>query len=215
MKENSSKIINKEYDSQILLTILQRNWWWPVFFIFVFASIAFFYLRYTKSVYESQMVIQLGNKDQAKEVMDIEHIGAKPQDLSSDIEWLRSQMLFEKALDKLNINTTIFAKGSILTEELYRSGLINVMPYELKDSSLIDIPIYIVLEGNNIRLNYFQNGNKYSSLVNINKRFKNSHFDIIINVPDLSALLNSMKVNEYYFVFNSLHSLSSRLFPGL
>ena len=81
MKEKS-KIVNKEFDIQILLTVLKRHWWTPIFFMFLFWTFAFFYLRYTKPIYESSMMIQLENKDRAKEVMEIEGINKEGTDMS-------------------------------------------------------------------------------------------------------------------------------------
>ena len=84
---NRSFIINKEYDPLILQTILKRNWWIPLFLMTVFGLVAFLYLRYTKPIYESSMVIQLSDQDDAKEVINFENINSKENDLSATIEF--------------------------------------------------------------------------------------------------------------------------------
>jgi len=161
------------------------------------------------------MLIQIGSKDQAKEVMDIEHIGSKPEDMSSEIELLKSQLLFDKAIASLNMHVSLFAKGAVLTEERYKSGVINIMPYELRDSSLIDVPISISHDRDIIHLNYMHGGQKYSVSGRVNKHIVNKHFDVIIKVSDLSAMKQNFQTNEFYFVFNSTASLSARLLPDL
>ena len=98
---NRSFIINKEYDPLILQTVLKRNWWIPLFLMTVLGMIAFFYLRYTKPVYESSMVIQLSDQDNAKEVINFENINIKENDLSPTIELMRSQLMFEKAVQQI------------------------------------------------------------------------------------------------------------------
>lgn len=90
----------------------------------------------------------------------MENINSK-SNVSSEIELLKSQFLFEKAIDKLNMNVSLFSKGKILTEEMYRTSSFNVQPYSLNDSALCNVPIYVEYMGNNrIRLNYELHGQK-------------------------------------------------------
>ncbi|MCF6240610.1 MAG: Wzz/FepE/Etk N-terminal domain-containing protein, partial [Bacteroidales bacterium] len=114
-----SIIINPKYDPLILRTILKRYWWWPTLFIFFFGLLAFLYLRYTKPTFESSMVLQLGNTDKAAEVIDIENINTKDDEISGVVELLRSELLFDKALSSLNLNVSLYTRGQILTEEKY------------------------------------------------------------------------------------------------
>ena len=74
MGQKDSIIINKTYNPLIVRTILKRYWWWPLTLVFVFSLFAFFYLRYTKPTYESSMVLQLAEKDNAKDVLSIENM---------------------------------------------------------------------------------------------------------------------------------------------
>ncbi|MGC6434462.1 MAG: Wzz/FepE/Etk N-terminal domain-containing protein, partial [Crocinitomicaceae bacterium] len=131
------KIVNKEFDIQIIFTVLRRNWWIPVLLAAFFWTLAFFYLRYTKPTYQSNIIIQLESKDKAKEVMDIQGIQKDPNDLSYEIELLKSQLLFNKALKTLNLHISLYSKGAVLTEEKYKSSVFNVQPFELRDSSLV------------------------------------------------------------------------------
>ncbi len=62
-----------------------------------FASFAYIYLRYTKPTFESSMILQLGDKDNAKDILDIENINSRDNELSSVVELLRSELLFERA----------------------------------------------------------------------------------------------------------------------
>jgi len=112
-----SVLINKEYDSDILKTIIKRYWWWPVLFVFAFSTAAYFSLRYTVAIYESSMIIQLGNNDNAKELINVENINSKENDISSEIELMRSQFLFEKAIKRINYNVSLFSKGNVLTRK--------------------------------------------------------------------------------------------------
>lgn len=75
-----------------------------------FYIIGFFYLRYTKAVYESFSVIQIEDKDQSKEIIGVDNAIAQ-KDISAEIQFLSSPYLFEKAIGKLDLKISAFAEG--------------------------------------------------------------------------------------------------------
>ena len=163
MATNSKKvIINKEYNPYILNSVVKRYWYWPLFFVFIFTCFAYLFLRYTKAIFESSSLIQIENTDQAKQIIAVENINSK-NNVSSEIELLKSQLLFEKAIEKLNMNVSLFSKGKILTEELYLMSSFNVQPYALNDSTLCNVPIYVKFENGKVNLSYTFNSKKYSN----------------------------------------------------
>ncbi len=215
MKEKS-KIVNKEFDVQILLTVLRRHWWTPILLMTLFWTFAFFYLRYTKPTFESTMMIQLGSRDQAKEVMAIQGIDKGDGDMSSEIEILKSQLLFIQAIKSLNYHISYFSKGSVLSEDKYKSGDFYIQPFELKDSALVDIPIVLTVDNNNtIYLDYIYGGKKFGVKGKLNQHLINQHFDIIIKANNISDLKKDSELNQIYFQFNNDNNLSAKLLPGL
>jgi capsular exopolysaccharide synthesis family protein len=210
------KIVNKEFDVQILFTVLRRHWWAPIALIFLFWSFAFFYLRYTKPTFESTMLLQLNSKDNAKDIMAIEGIDKGDADLSAEVELLKSQLLFNQAIKLLNYPISIFSKGSVLSEDKYKAGDFSVQPFLLNDSSLVDIPVVLTVDNNNtIYLDYEYGGSKFGVKGKLNQHFVNQHFDIIIRANNITDLKKASEVNQLYFQFNSIVSLSARLLPGL
>ncbi|MEY4522402.1 MAG: hypothetical protein RIT10_1587, partial [Bacteroidota bacterium] len=161
------------------------------------------------------MIIQLGNKDNAKDIIEVENINMKGEDISPDIELLRSQFLFEKAIQLINYNVSFYAKGQFLTEEKYNSSRFNVLPFELKDSSLIGIPIVVKYSKGSLNLLYSLNGQKYKLTSQLNKRIKNQHFDLTINSSNPRLFEEESKQNELYFTLNSVASVSARFLPYL
>lgn len=210
-----SFFITKEFDAQVIKTVLRRKWWIPLLCIISCLTIAFFYLRYTKPVYESSMVIQLANNDKAKELLDIENINSNASSFNSDVELLRSEMLFEKALGKLNVSVSLYHEGKILTEEKYTASSFNVQPYELKDSSLINVPIYLTTNGKELNLSYDFQGKTFNMKGKFDEHIINSHFDIVLKVINQSEMENILEKDRLFFVFNSIQSLSSRLLGNL
>jgi tyrosine-protein kinase Etk/Wzc len=207
-------LINKDFNPFILQSVLTRYWYWPIVFIIVMVTLAFTYLRYTKSLYESMTIVQIEDKDQGKEILAVENIN-KSSSISKEIELLKSELLFEKAVQKLNMNVSLFSKGKILTEELYHSSSFNVQPYFLKDSSLCGVPIYVSYTNNQVELSYLHGGNKKSVQGKLDQHIINEDFDVVFKSSDLESLKDALNENQLYFIFNSPKELIQRLLPNL
>ena len=211
-----SLIINKGYNPHLLRSVLRKYWFLPILFVSLFLTAAFLYLRYTKMVYRSTSVIQIEKKDQGKEILDIEEQLSQEPNISSEIELLRSEFLFSSALDRLNMNVSLFSKGKLLTEELYHLSAFNVTPFELKDSSLCNVPIYITsVKGKNVTLEYTVKGVKTFVRGKTDKHIVTKHFDIVFKMINREAFKELSDKNELYFTFNEKKSLNKRLLAGL
>ena len=100
-------IVNKGFYPHIIRNIIRRHWYFPVLTVGIFYIIGFFYLRYTKAVYESFSVIQIEDKDQSKEIIGVDNAIAQ-KDISAEIQFLSSPYLFEKAIGKLDLKINFF-----------------------------------------------------------------------------------------------------------
>lgn len=210
----NSFFINKTYDPSLFGTVLKRFWWWIPIFVGVLFFASKMYLRYTKPLYESELVLQLETEDNAKSVLEIENINTKGDLYYSDIELLKSEFLFEYAMKNIGMNVSLFAKGKFLTEEKYLNSSFAITPYTLVDSSLINVPIFVHYENNTIELSYQFDG-KHSVKGKVGDHFVTKHFDVIVKVNDYSLFQNEMENSDLYFVFNSPSSLSDRMLKDL
>ncbi len=203
-------IVNKDFKPNVLVLVLRRSWFYVPFILALFFIGAFLYLRYTPPVYESQSIIQLGDKDQGQEILDIKSFSEK-KDLSKTIELLRSQFLFERTIKSMNFYVSYFVKGSILTEEKYLQSNYSVIPYVLHDSSLCDKPIFLIYENNAYFLEY-ETATKNKTRINVNQdsTTKNSDFEINITVINETQLQADLKNNKVYFTFNNPRKLAER-----
>jgi capsular exopolysaccharide synthesis family protein len=166
-------------------------------------------------VYRSSTLLQIEKKDQGKEILDLENLSTKTNNINSEIELLRSELLFSKAIERLNLNVSLFSKGTILTEELYHLSTFNVVPFELKDSSMCGVPIFIQSDGKTFEFNYNFKGKNYSLKGKNDSRVSNKHFEIEFKVIDLYEFQKLINKNEIYFTFNEKTALNKRLISGL
>jgi capsular exopolysaccharide synthesis family protein len=210
-----SLIINKGYNPHLLRSVIRKFWFLPIVFIALLSTFAFVYLRYTKMIYKSSSIIQIEKNNQGKEILDLEDLTSKDNKISGEIELLKSQFLFDKAIEKLNMNVSLFSKGSVLTEELYRTNAFNIVPFSLKDSSLCNIPIFIKSDGKNVSLKYSFKGKSKIVKGKVDEHIMNDDFDVIFEVINLQAFKDLNEDNEVYFVFNNINALNKRLISGL
>lgn len=216
MVENlNSLIINKTYDSLLFRTIIRRFWWWIPIFMFFFFAVAMIYLRYTKPIYESRLILQIESEDNAKNVIDIENINTKKDVFFSEVELLKSELLFNQAIQSLDMNVSIFYKGNILTEEKYKFGSFHIQPYHLNDSLLVGDPVYVSFDGTKITLDYSFDGKTFQAAGVVGEHIVSSHFDVVFKSENQQTFAEEVQANEVYFTFNSIESLSDRFMDGL
>lgn len=204
-------VINKEFNPIILGQIISRYWFLPFIIMAIFAGIAFLYLRYTKPIYQSSAVLQLVEEDKMKQALGDKALGVVNQgaDLNKTIEFLRSEFLFEKAMNTLNTEVSVYSEGQLLTKDLYKSSNFTIDPLKLYDSSLcgqrIDIQ-FPFSNSNLMELHYLKNGTIKTARGVLNGRIKNEDFEVEIkgNKAEFMEILAS---NKLYFTVNKKHFL--------
>ena len=161
------------------------------------------------------MVLQLSDKDNAKEILDIENVNKKTDQLSSVVELLRSELLFERALGKLQLDVSLYSRGKILIEEKYKTGSFYVQPYQLTDSSLIDQEININYSKGVVSIAYDKKGKLTKLSGKLGDHLQNNDIDVVVKAANLEAFINEADNNELFFVINSKKILVDRMIPGL
>jgi len=127
------RILNKEFNAIILNNVLRKHWYKPVILVVFGIITAFIYLRYTEQTYESSSIIQLVEEDKVKDVLGDKGIVQASTDLSKEIEFLRSDVLFDAVLKQLNMNVSLFSEGKLLTKDLYGNAPFSIVIYSLYD----------------------------------------------------------------------------------
>lgn len=215
---NSSKnrfFVNTDLDLDIIRNVLKKNFLFTILIIAFFGALSFLYLRYTKPVYESQMIIQIDNEDQGANVLDLKNIN-NDGNISKEIELLRSQFLFEEALKRLDLEVSHFAKGEFLTEERYTQSQFQVQLMDLYEPGMYNVPIYFFKDKDGqLKLKYNYQGKERVENVSLNHALKNNLFHIYLKSENQEVLKKDISDNELYFVFNNTQSLISRLHRNL
>lgn len=215
MASSSNKIfINNTFDLDILKIILKRNWYWIVLFFALAITAAFFYLRYTKPLYESKSLIQISAENQGADVLDFNKFEDESS-ISKEIELLRSQLLFERALSDLDLKVSHYAEGDLLTEKRYGRNNFEIEPLSLKDSSLCNHNIYISATDKEVKITLSGHKRKGEWLIEPNKLLVTPFFDIKVNINDWNAFYEDAQINRLFFQFNDPNGLVHRYIGNL
>ncbi len=126
---------NIDFDK--LKIVVRNNWYWIVLIFLTINAVAALYIRYTKNLYESESVLKLDIKKDARD-LGITSI-AEDQNLnhlSGEIEIIRSKLFLNRVLDEVNFEARFFSVGRLLHEELYRSNAPATITYYSQHHSL-------------------------------------------------------------------------------
>lgn len=214
MDSENKLVLNKEFDIQVLLTVIKRSWFWIPFIVAFFITGAFLYLRYTKPVFESNALLQVVSEDQGESVLNIKNVNAKPS-ISKEIQLLKSEFILKSGIEKLDLKVSHYAQGEFLTEERYGKNSFLVHPVKLTDSSLFNSNIHVKSSGDQISLSYFNDGKQKKYKINPGELLTNEDFSIIIEVDDWNQFLIDSEKNQLYFHFNDIQMLTAKLASGL
>ena len=139
--ENSISTENLEQDFNIkaLLNYYVTQWKWFLLSLFVCFSLAFIYLRYyTAPSYQASTTIMVkdsnGSINPELSVLSDLGLGKINNNVSNEIEIMRSRTLVEKTVKKLNLNVALLIKGRILNTEIFQNPPIQVNFSNLKNS---------------------------------------------------------------------------------
>jgi capsular exopolysaccharide synthesis family protein len=211
-----SLIINKEFNIIILINVLRKHWYKPLIISAFGLITAFLYLRYTKQTFESTSTIQIVEEDRVKDVLGDKGVVQSNTDLSEEIELLRSDVLFQQMLRKLNMEISVFSEGKLLTKNLYGNLPFSLIMYEIKDSSICGVRINLLTVNNkNIILSYQHNGKSYKVSGIFNQVINSRHFKLVFRTANPSEVFKSIENNNLYFQINNQAILATEMKSGL
>lgn len=206
--------LNKDLDFGIFKTVVKSNMLW-VLLIFaggILASVL--YLRYTKPIFQSKAIIQRTLKDEGQRILDFDNLNQE-NNLSADVELLKSPFLLEKVLMNLNLQVSYFSQGEVLTEEKFTQSPYHVTFLELKDSSLVNSPIFLSQKDQQLIISYEAKGQGYEVPVFKDKILDNEHFKLVFKINNSAKLAEDLKNDKLYFRINNYQLLTQSLIKDL
>ncbi len=187
-------------------TIVKKSLIW-VILIFLFSlTTAYFYLRYTRPIYESVSDLKLEVKNQASNLINVQGLNSFESDLFGEVEFIRSEIIYDAVLNASDLWVSYFAKGNILDTERYKSSPFKVK-YKITNGVYYDFEFYIrILDKNEFELSYTIGDEEITAIYKFNEKISNPDFEFIITInPNYKSAVDDNIY--YYFKVNSREKL--------
>jgi tyrosine-protein kinase Etk/Wzc len=207
VNEDNHDLLNN-IDFTKIINVAKKSIVWIILIILITNTLAYLYIRYTKPVYESQSELKLDVKSEAS-ILGISNFNdANYNNISGEIELIRSKLFFNKIINVLDLDITYNTRyGKILNEERYRTSPFKVS-YILKNDAFYDKPIDIeILNDKQFVLSYDKES--FSQTCKFNEKIETPHFVFTIELTNSYDPETSN--NKYYFTINSNRSLINYL----
>lgn len=188
-------------DGVRILATLNKSIGWILLFILITVGGAYFYLKYTKPLYESSSIIKLDFKS--------ENVGIKmnnsgqldENNIAGELEIIRSGIVYDRVIDALPLDINYYIRGNILEAELYKNSPFKVT-YQIKDNSFYDVPFYLdIINEKDYNLRYFVDGEEVTTILKFDKEYENDYLKFSISLTDFFN--PSLVGKSFSFIFNS------------
>ncbi|MGV3641793.1 MAG: GumC family protein [Adhaeribacter sp.] len=196
-----------EIDFATLLVVTRKSLIWIVLLIILGLSASYLFIRYTKPVFRSSSVIKLDEQSQAGALGLGGTFGEAADQqqnmisLSGEVELIKSDLIYSRLKETLNLKVNYYAMGNVLNEELYNNSPFQVA-YEVRDNSFYNKKFNIDFLGNNrFRMTYLVGENEVAGEYSFGEKIDKKEISLVITpAPNFSEEVIDQK---YHFVINS------------
>jgi tyrosine-protein kinase Etk/Wzc len=186
-------------DFDKLKIIFRKNLIWMVGIIIVCNLSAYLYLRWTKSVFESESELKLDIKQDPSE-FGIKNL-AEDQNLniiSGEIEQIRSRLFFNRVIDSLDIWASYHFIGKVLNDEMYHRSPF-VVEFSNQNHEYLNRPIYFNFKDPSTYVLKFEGGTTAVE-GKIGQKLKLGKVDLIVRK---TPFYESHHDEDYFFILHS------------
>lgn len=202
---------SSEFELGLFLYIMRKSVAWVALIILTSLLVSLLYLRYTKPVYQSGLILQISTENRADKILKVENI-YENDDISAIIELLRSKYMLQKAIESLPLDVNYYNKGQFLTYEMYVNSPFSV-DHQVTDSILLNRDIYLTFtDENTVNLSYQIGQKEHSSSHDIRKPIVLEEALFNINVIDfdmIAQMQDEFKKQEFIFRITSPEQLTN------
>src|SRR6478735_1911113 len=215
--ESEEENSGADFDLETLLMVVRKSLPWVIILILLGLLGAFLYVRYTPKVYMATSLLKIDEQSEAgalglNKIGGIENKSGLAQ-LSGEIELLKSNLIYEKLRDGLNLDVNYYVRGKVLDQEIYKASPFNVI-FKIKNDAIYDQNISLnVLDAQHFRLIYQIGETAETSDHKFGEIIINPYLDLKVIKTD--GFSNSAINQDFYFRINSPGSVLNYLSTNL
>ena len=194
------------FDHDRFISVLKKLFPWIILLLLITLLISYLIIRYTKPLYEASSILKLNIKQDAS-MLDLQEYDEEQtfNNLSSEMELLKSSLFFNKIIDAVKLDVSIYTIGKILLDERYINPPFTVK-YLARSEMVYDIPFRVdIIDARNFNLSYNIGNNNYESSYAFGQQIHTDYFDFIIELTE--HYFNGEQDDEFYFYLNSRKNL--------
>ncbi|MGD1848600.1 MAG: Wzz/FepE/Etk N-terminal domain-containing protein [Salibacteraceae bacterium] len=215
-KERLTNFSN-EFELGLFVFLARKSLLWVILFFMLAGAGAFAYLRYTQPIFEASTILQITSNNTAQQVLNVDNI-YETDDISGDIELLRSKEFFRSTLDALGLDVGYFAEGQFLTGDNYKKSAYLVQARVI-DSALYNTRIDIQFPSKEtVELAYVLKGESYGGTYPVSRAISLPHADLKIKLLDYEQFIEGqgqVKSIQHYFQLNLVDHILNQYYPQL
>ncbi len=202
------------FNIEKLFLLLKRVWYWIPISVILFLGVAYYYLKYTKPVYQAQSLIKLELPKEPSELGLTNFNSKQNEDLLGEVELIRSPLVANDVLSLLDLNVSYFAIGELITTEIYKSSPFEIVVFSDPNTVLYDQLFYITFTSPyEFKLANEEKAIAESKTYRIGETIQFQGFKFAIKtVENKGMMLDQM---TYCFKINSKGSLSNFLLSNV
>jgi len=190
------------FDTQKFLRILRKSI--PVILLILATgiTISILIVRYTKPEYQSSSILKLDIKSEAS-VLGLSSMEEAQNfnTISSEIELLRSRLFFNKVLDAIDLNVSVYAIGNILNDERYSNSPFNI-EYKILNHSFYNKQFFIdVLANRRYKLTYSVGNNNIEGEYDFGETISNENFTL--KIATSNDFMDDIQGEDFFFIIHS------------
>ncbi len=135
----NSPIHDQDEDIKSIILQYLRYWPWFVIAVLISLSIAFIYLRYSKTIYSTNSKIKILKEQEGIDLSGLQGgsplIDMSKVNLENEIQILKSRRLSKKIIKTLNLETQFYKTGTIKDFEIWNAEIPFKINWEIDDHS--------------------------------------------------------------------------------
>jgi tyrosine-protein kinase Etk/Wzc len=209
--------IGNDFNLGLFLSIVRRSLIW-VFFLFALSiGLVLLYLRYTPPTFQANSTLML----KAEKTADIlgldELLSANTDDLLREIEIVKSSLLLNRALSRMELDVSYYIEGrsGFLSTEVYQGSPFHVDVKKVNDPGIYNSEIHInFIDATKYTLIYTYQNQQQTETFLFNDYFesKTGAFEIKISLmPNLKGNITDQLGKPYFFTINDKKLLMQKI----
>jgi len=207
--------MKNDFDLEVFLDIVKQSKIWFLSFTVISFTFALLYIRYTPPLFESSLIMQIHKDNEASNVLNMYSQMNDQQDITSELELMRSKLLFKRTIKRLPLDVLYFTEGKFLMDNKYKSSPFNITDYSILDAYIIGKKIYLKKVDGLINL-FTSDGTKISSSgIQKDGKFITPFLTGVLNIHNPSQFLNNNNNDKLYFIISNYDNILDDLFKQL